>query len=481
MNSLEIYIDDNDFIIDCVYQESIDEYLKEKIVLPQDKLQEIFKTYIKKYPNYIEKIGEKYIVYSFNDIDINDMDKILKESLEYKKELLKNLNVKQNNNDPLNPISVSSQNFYQSSKRILHRKNKFNKTSVVASALVLVSLTTFSISKKLDDIKQRKTSIEYTDSFNDFKENNYNSIELNYEMTMNTLPPIEPVETPIPTSFIEPTVSPTFEPISVTPTPTPTVTPDFIEEDVTEINKNNIEQSKDIEEILIKEIEPDYILSLDTIDQTDSEKFHITESYYRDFITNIANEYGLSGDFMLAVGCHENLIHKETVSTGGGLGLYQIQVEGSWNWLGKTVSGYNFKTEKWDKITINIDEETGNYNVSDLEINTRVACMIMQQALINQNYDIAKGTTEYNYGNNNINIVINTWCESSQISNEERNNPQNLDWLDYRTIIKGGDSNYLENVFKYIPNDKVLIFTKPNYETVIVKFNNLNFNNTIKQ
>lgn len=476
MNSLEIYIDDNDFIIDCVYQESIDEYLKEKIVLPQEKLQEIFKKYIKKYPNYMEKIEEKYIVYSFNDIDINDIDKILKESLEYKKELLKNIEAKQNNNRPLNPINVSSQNLYQSSDFRLQRKNKFNKTSVIASALVLTSLTAFAISKKLEEISQNKTSIEYAESFNNSKKENYGSMVLSQDIYESTA---KVTQTPVPTYCVKPTIEPTPAPTS-TPIPTPSVTPGFAKEDVPQVNQSNNEQSNNIEEVLIQDIEPDYILSLDTVDQTNSEKFHITESYYRDYITNIASEYGLPGDFMLAVGCHENLMHKETVSYGGGLGLYQIQVEGSWNWLGKTVSGYNFKTEQWDKITITLDEETGKYNVSDLEINVRVACMIMQKALINQNYDIAKGTTEYNYGNQNINIVINTWCESSEVSNEERNNPENLGWLDYRTVIKGGDAKYLENVFKYIPNNKILIFTKPNYETVIIKFNNLNFDNEIK-
>ena len=30
--------------------------------------------------------------------------------------------------------------------------------------------------------------------------------------------------------------------------------------------------------------------------------------------------------------------------------------------------------------------------------------------------------------------------------------PSDLNWLKYRTLISGGDPNYLENVFKYIEN-----------------------------
>ena len=452
MNNLNFYIDDNDNIINCIYNETIDGYIKEKIILPQEKLQEIFKKYIKKYPNFIEKIEDNYIIFSFNDIDINEIDKIRKESIKYKKELQekqKQTNINESNKS-LNPINLQIQ-YNQNNNKKLHQKNKFNQKTIIASTLVVTSLLTFALAKKIEKNKQNTQEITYTSS--------ETYIEPQIPISKTTQAPIQTT----------PTIEPTPSQIPIIQTPSPSQVPTTPTPKIEEIVPDN--QCENV--IQYEELTPNYTLSLATDNQSESEKFFVTKSYYKDFVTKIANEYGLPGEFMLAVGCHENQIHNETVSKGGGIGLFQIQVEGPWNWLGKTVTGYNFSTKKWEKIQITFDEKTGYYNVSDLEINTRVACIIMQNSLINENYDIAKGTTEYNYGNPNTNTVINTWCENEKVK-EERNNPENLDWLKYRSIIQGGDIYYLENVFKYIPDDSILTFVKPNYETVTIKFNNLN-------
>ena len=52
----------------------------------------------------------------------------------------------------------------------------------------------------------------------------------------------------------------------------------------------------------------------------------------------------------------------------------------------------------------------------------------------------------------------------------------NLEWLKYRNIIGGGDPNYLENVFKYIPNDTVLKFKKPDGSECFIRYENVNMN-----
>ena len=48
--------------------------------------------------------------------------------------------------------------------------------------------------------------------------------------------------------------------------------------------------------------------------------------------------------------------------------------------------------------------------------------------------------------------------------------------MKYRNIIGGGDPNYLENVFKYIPNDTVLKFKKPDGSEYFIRYENVNKN-----
>ena len=98
--------------------------------------------------------------------------------------------------------------------------------------------------------------------------------------------------------------------------------------------------------------------------------------------------------------------------------------------------------------------------------------MMLQNLVIKYNYNIAKAITAYNYGETYVSNVINRCSQETGISVDDLNNIDCLDWLDYREIIANGDSSYLENVFKYVPNDTVLSFKKINGETINILYQN---------
>ena len=216
----------------------------------------------------------------------------------------------------------------------------------------------------------------------------------------------------------------------------------------------------------------DAVLKLDAEDATDMEKYYVTKAYYYDAIATNAKKYGLDPNLVLAIATHERGVHSDMVDSGGGIGLFQIQVRGGWNWSGQTISAYNFETGEYDNVTITED------SVSDVFENIKVGCMMIQNSLAKYNYNIALAITAYNYGDNYLEKVINTCSMETGFSTSELKDMNNLEWLSYRDIISGGDTHYLENVCKYIPNDTVLSFKNINNgEDVFIKYENINYQN----
>ena len=236
---------------------------------------------------------------------------------------------------------------------------------------------------------------------------------------------------------------------------------------INEIAKNAVKSAKDV-----VDNNYDYQLCISTDDWINDENFNqkyndCKENYY-DSISQIASTYGIDPEVALALACHERGYHSGEVDSGGGLGLFQIQIEGGWNWDGKDVTAYNFDTNSYETYTIHKE------NIRDLDNNIKVAMMIFQNCLTANDYNVALAVQQYNYGISYMNTIVRQTCNDYGFDRSHFDNPNNLEWLNYREMISGGDSHYLENVFKFIPNKDILKFKTPDGETKSIQFINNN-------
>lgn len=217
--------------------------------------------------------------------------------------------------------------------------------------------------------------------------------------------------------------------------------------------------------------EEDYpVLAISAEDWVDTDKYFVARAYYMDTLTKYCNTYGLDPMLVMAIGTHERGVHSDTIDAGGGLGLFQIQVSGGWNWLGRNITAYNFDTGEYETEMITLEK------AQDVFTNMKLACMMLQDLLRTYNYNVAEAVMAYNYGTTNVDKVLNYCSNDTGFTRGELNQMDNLEWLKYRNIIGGGDPNYLENVFKYIPNDTVLKFKKPDGSECFVRYENVNKN-----
>lgn len=217
--------------------------------------------------------------------------------------------------------------------------------------------------------------------------------------------------------------------------------------------------------------EEDYpVLAISAEDWVDTDKYFVAKAYYMDALTKYANTYGLDPMLVMAIGTHERGVHSDTIDAGGGLGLFQIQVKGGWNWLGRSITAYNFDTGEYESVVVSLEK------AQDVFGNMQLGCMMLQDLLRTYNYNVAEAVMAYNYGTTNVDKVLNYCSNDTGFTRGELDQMDNLEWLKYRNIIGGGDPNYLENVFKYIPNDTVLKFKKPDGSECFIRYENVNMN-----
>ncbi len=199
-------------------------------------------------------------------------------------------------------------------------------------------------------------------------------------------------------------------------------------------------------------------LELEYEDRSNSTTAAITKGLYADLITKYANMYGLPSDLMIALATQEGQVHQEEVSPGGAIGLMQLQVEGSWNWTGKTISVFNYDTNQTETITIGMDEN-GEINqdlLKDLEKNIWYGCAIAAYDLAYCNGDLALALQTYNSGPSAKNLK-DTYGD---------------DWLNYRSSLPG-DPLYLEHVLSYVSKENSNLYYKIDQKTNLLEVKNL--------
>lgn len=227
--------------------------------------------------------------------------------------------------------------------------------------------------------------------------------------------------------------------------------PVSVEEIITEPQTNDNYEYENYNEN--QNVNNEEIIDLNVEENTQNEKYLYCKNNYGDLITKYANIYGIDPNLAIAVFTHERGYHSDVMDPGGAIGLCQVQLD---VWNNQDVKAYNFETNSWD--TYNIKEE----NIKNLEENIKAGVMILQDSLRQVSYMVFQGVQNYNYGLGNLNVAF----RNSGLNSEQLNEQNNKDWLQYRDLIKGGDPQYIEHVFQYIPSDTTLHFKTPNGQEI---------------
>lgn len=433
MNAIRFIVDDFDNVLKCVYTHDINGSEINTIEMEPGRLNSLLRLFADEYKQIDEKINKKAIILTFYDVDDDALTELGKMSEEYRQKLERiRAKAHQERRYQTETIDYTCDKEYVKGKNKTVTRKKSNKKTVVATfaAFTLSTIMLLTLTSKADT--KAATNVDINPPVG-YSQNIEIEDDINKEFTVTT-PPIVDIK----------------EEIKETTPTTPT-------------EKVEIEEPK---------INP---FTLETEDLTGSEKYQNAKEKYFDLIEKYATEYGLDPMVMLALATQERGVHSETVDSGGGLGLFQIQIEGGWNWNNENVSAFNFRTNEEETVTITKEK------ASTLEYNIKYGCMLFQNALREQNYNVPRAIQCYNYGSSYMDQVISECCRDTGQSRSDISDPTNLVWINYRSIIKNGDDRYLENVLRYLPNDTQIEFKKPSGEAITMTFENETFNDNMKR
>ena len=431
MNAIRFIVDDYDNVLKCVCTHDISGSEVDTIEMEPGRLNSLLRLFADEYKQIDEKINKNAIILTFYDVDDDALTELVRMSNEYRQKLERiRAKAHQERRYQTETIDYTCDKEYIKGKNKTVTRKKSNKKTVIATfaALTLSTVMLLSITSKAET---KITNNEDINSQVSYAQNIEIDDDINKEFTVTT-PPIVDIK----------------EEVKETTPPTT------------------------VEEVQEEKVNP---FTLETEDLTGSEKYQNAKENYYDLIEKYANEYGLDPMVMLALATQERGVHSETVDSGGGLGLFQIQIEGGWNWDNETISAYNFRTNEEETVTITKEK------ASTLEYNIKYGCMLFQNALREQNYNVPRAIQCYNYGSTYMDQVISECCRDTGYSRSDISDPTNLIWTNYRSVIKNGDDRYLENVLRYLPNDTQIEFKKPSGETITMTFENETFNDNIKR
>lgn len=431
MNAIRFIVDDYDNVLKCVCTHDISGSEVDTIEMEPGRLNSLLRLFADEYKQIDEKINKNAIILTFYDVDDDALTELVRMSNEYRQKLERiRAKAHQERRYQTETIDYTCDKEYIKGKNKTVTRKKSNKKTVIATfaALTLSTVMLLSITSKAET---KITNNEDINSQVSYAQNIEIDDDINKEFTVTT-PPIVDIK----------------EEVKETTPPTT------------------------VEEVQEEKVNP---FTLETEDLTGSEKYQNAKENYYDLIEKYANEYGLDPMVMLALATQERGVHSETVDSGGGLGLFQIQIEGGWNWNNENVSAFNFRTNEEETVTITKEK------ASTLEYNIKYGCMLFQNALREQNYNVPRAIQCYNYGSTYMDQVISECCRDTGYSRSDISNPTNLIWTNYRSVIKNGDDRYLENVLRYLPNDTQIEFKKPSGETITMTFENETFNDNMKR
>lgn len=413
MNAIRFVVDDNNKVLKCVYTHDIDSGKVGTIKMEPGKLNSLVKLFAEEYKSIDERIQEDVSILTFYDVEDRALREIAKISREYKQRLEKikqKTHIEEQKQQRVIEYTCPGKYLKDKNKKVTRTKKTAKAINMSALALSTVILLT------------SMTSM---------------GTKANTKNEINT--PISYMQT------IDNDINKEFNETNI------------IEQ--IEINENEvIEKSKN------SPINP---FSIETNDLTTSEKYLNAKEQYYSIIEKYSRQYGLDPMVMLAIATQERGVHSNQVDAGGGLGLFQVQIEGSWNWDNEKVTAFNYETNENETVTITKEK------ASELENNIKYGCMLFQNILKEQKYNIPRAIQSYNYGSTYMSKVINACCTDTGLTREDLSDPSNLTWIDYRYVIQNGDNKYLENVLRYLPNNTEITFRKPDGETITMTYENI--------
>ena len=168
---------------------------------------------------------------------------------------------------------------------------------------------------------------------------------------------------------------------------------------------------------------------------------------YEEYFVKYGNRYGVDPELLIAIAAQEGSgKHYENVGKGAAEGIMQIQKSVH---IGETLRVYNYETNQYDTIYVTAEK------LQDLESNIETGAAIWADYLRMYNGNIPLTLQAYNFGPGNIKKVLNACSEAEGISKEDIiADPTYNGWMNYRYVVTVGDPHYVENVFKFLPNDK---------------------------
>ena len=183
-------------------------------------------------------------------------------------------------------------------------------------------------------------------------------------------------------------------------------------------------------------------------DRSDSDNIQSAERY-EDLFELYGNRYGIDKNLLMALVAQESAgEHYENLDNGPAEGIMQIEVEAH---IDSTVTAYNTETGEMDTVYVSPEA------LQDLESNIQIGTMLFRNCLEESNYNIPLALQTYNFGPGNMAEVLETCCETENIDeNDLKNNTNNSNWLNYREFLDIGDSQYVEHVFSYLPNNTTI-------------------------
>lgn len=193
-------------------------------------------------------------------------------------------------------------------------------------------------------------------------------------------------------------------------------------------------------------------------DMLSSDSFHFSyeDRTYSENIDNVnqydyifqkyAKMYGVDANLLKAMACQESGgDHYGNLGNGPAEGIMQIEKSVH---IGQEISAYNVETKEYDTVYVTQD------NLQDIDFNIRVGAMDLRNALEAFNYNIPQGVQAYNYGIGGMNSALAACSRNLGVPQETlENTPSNNEWMNYRDAFDMGDSEYIEHVFSYLPNN----------------------------
>lgn len=434
MYNLRFYIDEDNRVIKCDYKKipeegELDAPVYNNIVLNETKLYTYFSNFDAKRPNHTVRNRNDYTLHVFK-VNTNVIKALIEESNQYMQRMaIKNANMRNANNKFKQNMHKDIQTIEEKPTKKQTKPNKPKRTNLfknkraVLTLVALLSLSTAAV-VAINTLGKPQEPIP---SGNDI------GIESDYTLPNTGIINIAQVTQEEPTTVVEETQK--------------------------EVLENETESN---------DIDYDYKVDISTIDSTNTAKYKKACDLYYDLVAETARTYGIDPRLAIAIGTQERGEHSDQVDAGGGLGLFQIQVEGKWKWEGKDVRAFNFDTNSYETYTVYTE------NVRDLKENIKTGMMHLQECLVRNGYNLALGVQEYNSGYTAVQKALDIAQDKLQEDRATLEYFENTDWLDSRKEAGCADPYYIEHVFQYLKDDTPLTFTKPDGSTITYMYNNLN-------